>query len=92
MTAKTKDVLNRALKTFIQATIASLIVNIESIMMSLQSLSLDTLKQVALPIIIGAIAAGISAAWNQIIAPWLNSQNKVEKLEGTDETAEDTRG
>ena len=33
MTAKTKDVLNRALKTFVQATIASLIVNIESLKM-----------------------------------------------------------
>ena len=58
------DVLSRALKTFVQASIAYLVASIGAV---------DVFdKGVAEGLLIGAIAAGISASWNGMVQPRLN--------------------
>ena len=58
------DVLIRALKTFVQASIAYLVASIGAV---------DVFdKGVAEGLLIGAIAAGISASWNGVMQPMLN--------------------
>jgi hypothetical protein len=58
------DVLIRALKTFVQASIAYLVASIGAV---------DVFdKGVAEGLLIGAIAAGISASWNGVVQPRLN--------------------
>lgn len=58
------DVLMRALKTFVQASIAYLVASIGAV---------DVFdKGVAEGLLIGAIAAGISASWNGVVQPRLN--------------------
>ena len=63
---KIKDVGMRALKTFVQAFLGVLIPQI--VMMLNNYMDFDwTQWTTYLPIITGALAAGISAAWNGII-------------------------
>lgn len=58
------DVLMRALKTFVQASIAYLVATIGAV---------DVFdKGVAQGLLIGAIAAGISASWNGVCQPMLD--------------------
>lgn len=58
------DVLIRALKTFVQASIAYLVASIGAV---------DVFdKGVTEGLLIGAIAAGISASWNGVVQPRLN--------------------
>lgn len=58
------DVFIRALKTFVQASIAYLVASIGAV---------DVFdKGVAEGLLIGAIAAGISASWNGMVQPRLN--------------------
>lgn len=51
-----KDILVRAIKTFIQAFLATLAVQVVTIK------DWETAK----PVIIGAVAAGVSALWNSL--------------------------
>lgn len=58
------DVIMRALKTFVQASIAYLVATIGAV---------DVFdKGVAEGLLIGAIAAGISASWNGAVQPMLD--------------------
>lgn len=58
------DVIKRALKTFVQASIAYLVATIGAV---------DVFdKGVAEGLLIGAIAAGISASWNGAVQPMLD--------------------
>ena len=58
------DVMKRALKTFVQASIAYLVATIGAV---------DVFdKGVAEGLLIGAIAAGISASWNGAVQPILD--------------------
>ena len=70
----TKDVAIRALKTFWQAAIAYLVMSIG------QGVDLFEIEVIG-GLIIGAVAAGISASWNGAIQPVLN------KLRGSDVNA-----
>lgn len=56
-----KDIGNRAGKTFIQAFVAAISVNAEQIA---GIKDWESAKAIALPIVVGGIAAGISAVWN----------------------------
>ena len=68
---KIKDVGSRAAKTFVQAFLGVLIPQI--VMMLNNYMDFDWTKWTTyLPILTGALAAGISAAWNGII----NATNK----------------
>ena len=66
----TKDVAIRALKTFWQSAIAYLVASL--------SQGIDFEVEVISGLIIGALAAGISASWNGVVQPRLN------KLKGSD--------
>ena len=60
-----KDVLVRALKTFWQSAIAYLVASL--------SQGVDLFEgEVIGGLIIGALAAGISASWNGVVQPRLN--------------------
>lgn len=70
-----KDWLIRALKTFVQATVAYLVANIGLISSHVVEWDFSDWKGWLLPIIVGAGSAGISAVWN-IILETLNKENK----------------
>lgn len=69
MNIQAKDVLIRALKTFWQAALASLMANFSILADAL--VSEGAWKRIAVSIAVGAIAAGLSAVYNGIIKPLL---------------------
>ena len=72
-----KDWLIRAIKTFVQATVAYLVANITLITQHVVEWDFTDWKGWLLPIIVGAGSAGISAVWN-IILETMNSK-KIEQ-------------
>lgn len=64
---KTKDVAIRALKTFWQSGIAYVVATL-----STQGIEVFEGEGVFFGLIIGAVAAGISASWNGVIQPVLD--------------------
>ncbi len=56
-----KDVGKRAVKTFIQAFVAAVGVHAEQIA---EIRDFESAKAIAVPIVVGGVAAGISAVWN----------------------------
>lgn len=62
-----KDWVIRALKTFVQATVAYFVANIALISQHVVEWDFSDWKGWALPLITGAISAGISAVWNVIL-------------------------
>lgn len=56
---KIKDVVSRASKTFVQAFVSSI-----SVDALIGVTDFDTLKKLAISVLIAAVAAGISAVWN----------------------------
>ena len=71
MDSKIRDVLNRAGKTFWQAALASLLVAIPEIINLIPN-GWDAVVPVLVSAGVGALAAGLSAAWNGAIAPMLD--------------------
>lgn len=74
-----KDWIIRALKTFVQATIAYFVANIAMISQHIVDWDFANWKGWLLPIIVGAGSAGISAVWN-IILEKLN-EKKIEDIQ-----------
>ena len=70
----TKDVAIRALKTFWQSAIAYLVMSLS------QGIDLFEVEVIG-GLLIGALAAGISASWNGVVQPVLN------RLKGGDANA-----
>ena len=68
----TKDVTVRALKTFWQSAIAYLVATFGTQMAGVDVFDLEALKSVLGGLLIGALAAGISASWNGAVQPALN--------------------
>lgn len=64
-----KDILIRALKTFWQGSIAYLITAFGTQLGAIDLFSVEALKEVGVGLLIGALAAGLSATWNGVIAP-----------------------
>lgn len=62
-----RDWLVRALKTFVQATVAYIVTNTALILKHVVEWDFTDWKGWALPLIAGAISAGISAVWNLIL-------------------------
>lgn len=73
--SKWKDVLIRALKTLWQASLSYIFLNIQVIVDAIQTDleigGFETIKQVAMTVGMGALAAGLSALYNGVIAPAL---------------------
>lgn len=72
----TKDVTVRALKTFWQSAIAYLVATFGTQMAGIDVFDLEALKSVLGGLLIGALAAGISASWNGVVQP------KLDRLKG----------
>lgn len=66
------DVLVRALKTFVQASIAYLVASLG------QGIDLFEVEVLG-GLLIGALAAGISASWNGVVQPMLDKCKGVSK-------------
>ena len=71
MNSKIQDIMIRAGKTFWQAALASLVVAIPEII-NLIPVGWEALMPVLLSAGVGALAAGLSAVWNGVIAPMVN--------------------
>ncbi len=66
---KIKDVLIRALKTFIQAFVSIAIAQLAGV----NFIEGENLMNVLIGIAVSAGAAGVSAVWNGVLSPLLNS-------------------
>lgn len=62
-----KDWVIRALKTFVQATVAYFVANIALISQHVVEWDFANWKGWLMPILVGALSAGISAVWNIIL-------------------------
>lgn len=67
-----KDIAIRALKTFWQASIAYLVATFGTQMAGVDVFDLEAMKGVIGGLLIGALAAGISASWNGVCQPMLD--------------------
>lgn len=67
-----KDIGVRALKTFWQASIAYLVATFSTQMPGVDVFDIHEMKSVLGGLLIGALAAGISASWNGVVQPILN--------------------
>ena len=68
----TKDVTVRALKTFWQSAIAYLAATFGTQMAGVDVFDLEAMKSVVGGLLIGALAAGVSASWNGVVQPRLD--------------------
>ena len=68
-----KDVAIRAMKTFWQSSVAYLVATFSTQLSGVDVFDLHNVQSVFGGLLIGALAAGISAAWNGIIQPILNN-------------------
>lgn len=84
MNEKVKDILIRALKTFWQAVVAYLATSFGTQIAGIDVFNFNALKNVAIGLIVGSVAAGLSAAWNGVIQPALDKL----KTKGGDDTVE----
>lgn len=71
MKEKVKDVLIRAAKTFWQAVAAYLAATFGTQLAGVDLLDVHALGNVAVALGVGALAAGLSATWNGVVAPVL---------------------
>jgi hypothetical protein len=67
-----KDVATRSLKTFWQSSIAYLIASLSTQMAGVDVFDPQAMKNVLGGLLIGALAAGLSASWNGVVQPILN--------------------
>lgn len=72
MSDRTKDIIIRALKTFWQAALGYIIVDINALLVGISNSDITEgmLKTVA----IGAVAAGCSAVWNSVLSPLFSKE------------------
>lgn len=61
------DILERAIKTFVQAFLGVLIPELCVILNGTLPVDLNAWKAILIPLCCSALAAGISAAWNAIL-------------------------
>lgn len=68
----TKEVTIKALKTFWQSSIAYIVATFSSEMTGVDVFDFSSMKSVLGGLLIGALAAGLSAVWNGVVQPKLN--------------------
>lgn len=74
-----KEILQRALKTFWQSALAFVIMNFNEFIFSIKQWNSETLKNLALTIVLGATASGLSAIYNGILKPLADKLNQSNK-------------
>ncbi len=67
-----KDIAIRALKTFWQSAIAYIVATFSTQMAGVDIFDIHSLKSVGAGLLIGALAAGLSASWNGVVQPKLD--------------------
>ena len=67
-----KEVIIKALKTFWQSGIAYIVATLGTNMAGVDVFDVDSMKSVLGGLLIGALAAGLSASWNGVVQPKLN--------------------
>ena len=67
-----KDVAIRAMKTFWQSGIAYLVATFSTQMASVDVFDLHDVQSVFGGLLVGALAAGLSASWNGVVQPILD--------------------
>lgn len=67
-----KDIAIRALKTFWQSGIAYIVATFSTQMSGVDIFDIQALKNVGGGLLIGALAAGLSASWNSVVQPKLD--------------------
>lgn len=72
MKEKINDVATRAFKTFWQAMIAYLAATFGSQLAGVDVFDANAMKNLLISLLIGALSAGLSAAWNGVIQPLLD--------------------
>lgn len=73
MKEKIKDISIRALKTFWQATIGYLAATFGTQLAGVDVFNADAMKNIFISLLVGALSAGLSASWNGVIKPILDS-------------------
>lgn len=68
----TKDVAVRAMKTFWQSAIAYLIATFSTQMSGVDVFDIHDVQSLFGGLLIGALAAGLSASWNGVVQPILD--------------------
>lgn len=92
MSAKTKDVLIRATKTLWQAALGSFMVSLPTIIELIPE-GWECLKPILISALVGALAAGVSAAWNGVFAPlWEKFKAKQVVLDDCDLLSDEDKG
>lgn len=84
-----KDWAIRAIKTFVQATVAYFMANIALIAKHVVDWDFADWKGWLLPILVGALSAGISAAWN-IALEQANTKKKKQLKKAEAEVLKET--
>ncbi len=79
MSEKTKDLLIRAGKTFVQAFLSSVTANLTLLTDALGDRG--ELKGVAIAVGVGALAAAISAVWNGVLAAAMKPKKEENDVE-----------
>lgn len=74
-----KDIATRAMKTFWQSSIAYLVATFSTQMSGVDVLDLHDLQSVFGGLLVGALAAGLSASWNGVIQPILDKSKGVSQ-------------
>lgn len=74
-----KDVAIRAMKTFWQSGIAYLVATLSTQMSGVDVFDLHNVQSVFGGLLIGALAAGLSASWNGVIQPILEKYKGVRE-------------
>lgn len=73
MTTKFKDVAIRAFKTFWQAALAYVVTSLGTTGFATGDFTAETMKTAGTAIVIGGVAAGLSAVYNAFFKPYVDT-------------------
>ena len=74
-----KDIATRAMKTFWQSAVAYLVATFSTQMSGVDVFDLRDVQSVFGGLLIGALAAGLSASWNGVVQPILDKSKGVRE-------------
>ena len=74
-----KDIATRAMKTFWQSAVAYLVATFSTQMSGVDVFDLHDVQSVFGGLLIGALAAGLSASWNGVVQPILDKSKGVRE-------------